>query len=166
MKRLVCVLLMLLVLCSCSGGEIEPRLKGISFNAEMTYYNECYNFGGEVLSDGTLKVTLTEPEELKDLSFTLSGENTVIEYKGLTYSPVEGSMPFSRIIENFYKPLREVALSNSCEVSKDGVFKSDNGAQSYTITFSPTGLPQKLEIPDERFSVRFYNVSIKEEAND
>ncbi len=166
MKKIVSVLLVLFLLCSCSGGkEIEPQLRGITFTAEMNYYNEAYGFVGEILSDGTLKASITAPEELKDLNFTISGEGIMVEYKGLTYSPVEGNMPFAGVMEEVYAPIREVILSDAAADS-DGVLTGGAGVRAYTLTLSPTGLPQKLQIPDESFEIKFYNVSIKEEVND
>lgn len=166
MKKIFFILLSFLVLCSCSAEKnIQPRLGGIAFNAEMTYYNEVYRFEGEILSDGTLKATVTAPEELKELNFTINSEQTTVEYKGLTYSPVEGNMPFSGVMTDFYAPIREVMLSEKI-ADKNGSLIGGQGVRAYRFTFSPTGLPQKLEIPDESFVIRFYNVSIKEDVND
>lgn len=166
MKKIVSSLLVFLLFCSCSGGkEIQPQLQGITFTAEMTYYNEVYGFDGEILSDGTLKAAITAPEELKDLNLTMNDEGITVEYKGLTYSPVEGNMPFSGVMEEVYAPIREVILSGAVADS-DGVLTGGEGVRAYTLTVSPTGLPQKLEIPDESFQIRFYNVSIKEDVND
>ena len=169
MRKIFSVLLVLLalLLCSCSSAkEIRPYLAGISFTADMTYYNESYGFDGEIFSDGTLKISMTEPEQLKDLNITVSGEGMTVEYKGLTYSPVEGSMPFSAVLEEFYNPLREIVLSDTAVADSNGVLTGSAGTLGYTLTVSPTGLPQKLEIPDERFTVKFYNVSVKEDVND
>lgn len=166
MKKILSILLICLALCSCSSAKsIVPRLSGISFTADMTYYNEVYAFDGEILSDGTMKATVTSPEELSELEFTLTGEGTTVNYKGLTYSPVEGSMPFSKIMEDIYLPIREVALGDAT-ADGNGILTGGEGSGEYSFTLSPTGLPQKLEMPDERFFVKFYNVSVKEDVND
>ena len=165
MKKILFLLLIFLTLCACSGGKsIEPKLSGVTFTAEMTHYNEVYSFSGEILSDGTLKAAVTAPEELKDINFTINDEGTTVEYKGLTYSPVEGSMPFSGIMEELYAPIREI-ISSGATANSEGLLTGGEGVRAYALTVSPTGLPQKLEIPDESFNIRFYNVSV-EDVND
>lgn len=164
MKRIFSVLCLLLVLCSCaSAKEVKPQLGGISFSAEVTYYNENYAFDGHLEKNGTLKAEITSPKELEGLNFTLNGDSVTVEYKGLSYTPVEGSMPFSRVMEEIYLPLRELALSDKVTSDKEGRVEEKG---RYALTLSPTGLPQKLLIPDNRFEVRFYNISVKEDSND
>ncbi len=162
MKRIVSVLLVLLLLCSCSSGkETAPILKGIGFSAEMTYFNEAYSFDGEINGKGALTAQMTAPKELEGLKFTLSEGTTLVEYKGLVYSPVEGTMPFSKIIEDFYGAVGLFGAETGSDA--DGVIKIGEGADEVVLTISPTGLPQKIEMPDERFAVTFYNTKILKE---
>ncbi len=165
MKKIILVLCLLLTLCSCSGEkEVKPQLGGISFGAEVSYYNENYGFDGQLQKDGTLTAVITEPKELEGLSFTLNGDAVTVEYKGLRYTPVEGSMPFSRVMEELYAPLREIVLSETTLADKEGRVVGEDGR--YTLTVSPTGLPQKLSLPDKRFEMRFYNISVNEDTDD
>lgn len=165
MKKILSTLVVLMLLCSCSDGEITPHLCGISFKAEMLYYNESYSFSGELSKDGDLTAEITAPEELSDLVITISDEGTTVNYKGLTYTPVEGTMPFSAMLEEFYNPIK-AAIDTGLTASGDGKLTVGSGADKAEFTLSPTGLPQRLELPDERFSVTFYNVSVKEDVND
>ena len=165
MKKILSVLLVIMLLCSCSGGEITPHLCGIGFKAEMTYYNESYAFLGELSENGTLKAEITAPEELSELVITISHDSTTVNYKGLTYTPVEGTMPFSAMLEDFYNPIKAV-IDSGLTADKNGKLTVGSGTDKAEFTLSPTGLPQKLELPDERFSVTFYNVSVKEDVND
>ena len=166
MKKIIGILLVILTLCSCGGKqEIKPRLQGISFTAEVTYYNEAYSLEGEILSDGTLQVAVTAPEELKGFNIHMINEDITVEYKGLTYSPIEGTMPFSGVMAELYAPIRQI-VGSDIMADTEGKIKGGEGVRAYCFTFSPTGLPQKLEIPDESFEIRFYNVTIKEDVND
>ena len=67
MKKLICAFMVLVCLCSCNKNEIRPHLLGISFAAELMYFNEVYSFDGEILNDGTLIAVMKEPKELEEL---------------------------------------------------------------------------------------------------
>ena len=159
MKKAVLSLLLCFTLCACSSGEITPCLKGISFTAEMTYYNESYCFDGSISTQGELTAVITSPEELKDLKLILGEKGTTVEYKGITYTPVEGTMPFSAVLKNFYNPIREV-MAEELLADGDGKLKTGEGTEAAVFVFSPTGLPQTMEHRGKGFSVNFYNVSI------
>lgn len=160
MKKLCISLLILLLLCSCGvKKEITPRLSGISFTAEINYYNENYTLDGVISKDGKFLAEIKEPEELRDLVITLDGDKTQVNYKGLVYTPLEGSMPFAGVLSEFYGQICKIIKDEPVSSTSDGIIKGDG----FTLTVSPTGLPLKLEIPDERFTFNFYNVSICEE---
>ncbi len=165
MKKLVLVFFSFLVLCGCSASAVTPVLKGITFTAEMTYYNESYTFSGHILKDGSLEVIIEKPDELKDLKLSIKNDQITAEYKGLTYTPVEGTMPFSAVIKEFYDPLKEV-IEKGLTADKNGILEVKSENLGYTLTLSPSGLPQRLELPDKRFSVTFYNISVKEDVNE
>ena len=50
------------------------------------------------------------------------------------------------------------------KADSSGQLRLGSGAQQIVLTVSPTGLVQKIEMPDERFSVTFYNVKIEQES--
>ena len=152
------------MLCSCvSANTVKPTLLGTEFTAKMTYYNEQYSFDGKITEDGKLIARLSEPEELSDITLTLDGEQTIAEYKGITYTPIEGNMPFSAVMERFYLPIKDMAYKESVELDSDGAAKDTQG---YKFYLAPTGLPNRLNIGDENFSITFYDISICEDVND
>lgn len=163
MKKLLLVLSLILILCSCGAKrEIKPQLSGISFRAEVVYYNENYLFDGAISKDGVFTAEVKEPEELCDLIITHDGEKTRVDYKGLVYTPLEGSMPFAKVLSEFYNKVSEIIQNEPSVEGSDGILKGDG----FTLTVSPTGLPLTLELPDERFTFKFYNVSICEDSYD
>lgn len=167
MKKIFCVVVALLFLCSCGSREIEPKLTGISFTASLAYYNEKYVFDGIIDENGVLTAQIKEPESLCDLKLTLGPDGTTAEYKGIKYTPVANSVPFSKIMAEFYEPLYSIINSDQVFKSdKDGRIKVGSGTDAVTLTISPSGLPQRLEIPDDRFYVMLYNLSICEDVND
>lgn len=163
MKKLLLVLSLILILCSCGAKrEIKPQLSGISFTAEVVYYNENYLLDGVISKDGVFTAEIKEPDELCDLKITLNEDETRVDYKGLVYIPLEGSMPFAKVLQEFYTPVCEIIKGEPTIKGTEGILKGEG----YTLTVSPTGLPLKLEIPDDRFTFKFYNVSICEEDYD
>lgn len=163
MKKLVFIFIMLISLCSCKDTQIEPKLTQISFTAELSYFNEVYSFDGQILKDKTLKITMKEPEGLKDLNLTVNSDGITAEYMGLTYIANEATMPFSRIIAETYTPLVALAGEESVTADKNGEISGKADEIEYKLTVSPTGLPQKLELDSRHITVKFYNISIKEE---
>ena len=164
MKKVFAAVLVCFLLCSCgSANTVKPTLLGTEFTAKMTYYNEQYSFDGKITQDGKLVAVLTEPEELSDITLTLGGEQTIAEYKGITYTPIEGNMPFSAVMERFYLPIKDMAYKESVNLDSDGAVKDTKG---YKFFLAPTGLPSRLEIGDENFSITFYDISICEDVND
>ena len=167
MKKIFCVVVALLFLCSCQGGEVSPQLTGISFTAELVYYNEKYVFDGIIDENGILTAEIKEPESLCDLKLTMGPDGTTAEYKGIKYTPVANSLPFSKKIDEFYESLYSIISSaETVESDKNGKIKFGDGVESFTLTVSPSGLPQRLEIPDDRFYITFYNLSVCEDVNE
>ncbi|MBO5199783.1 MAG: hypothetical protein J6B93_00730 [Clostridia bacterium] len=166
LKRVISVFMLILLLAGCSGSKTEPSLCGISFRADMVYYNESYSFDGRISENGVLTALIIEPEELEGLEFTLDGKTTTVNYKGLIYTPVEGSMPFCRMIEDFYSPIRTLLDEEGPTADSDGNISRGKGADAFTLQLSPMGLPQTLKMPDDRFYVTFYNISVNEDVNE
>lgn len=166
MKKIVSLVLVLLTLTACSGKtEVTPRLLGISFNAEMTYFNENYKGACVMSPEGVLTCTITEPETLSGYTVTLSRDGMTAEYLGITYTPSESNMPFSGVIGEFYSKLLTIIDSGASAEKKDDtyVIKGGKDTDAYTLYISPSGLPLSVAIPDDRFTVYFYNTTVLNE---
>ncbi len=164
MKKIICLLIPIVLLCSCGKkSEVKPQLTGISFDAEIVYYNENYACRCEISKEGNLTAKITEPELLKDFTLRVSRDGITADYLGITYTPTKGNMPFSGVVDSCYKALLECMEENITANFSNNQYtvKGDCEDLGYTLHLSPTGLPQKLLLPDERFSVNFYNVTIK-----
>lgn len=163
MKKLLLVIMAIICLCSCSKKEVKPHLTQIAFTAELTYFNEVYTFDGEIKKDGTLLAYMKQPEELSELKLTVKPDGISADYKGLVYSANEATMPFSRIMADFYAPLNMLMGEQTLSADKNGEISGKAGDGEYILTVSPTGLPQKLELETKHITVKFYNISVKEE---
>ena len=163
MKKLFALLLIFLCLCSCNGKEIKPQLSEISFTAELSYFNEVYIFDGEIKKDGRLIANMKEPSELSDLKLTVTPKGITADYKGLSYTANEATMPFSKIMSDFYGAVAELSKSEKLKTDKNGEAVGEIGDTGYTLVLSPTGLPQSLALDTKHITVKFYNLSVKEE---
>ena len=136
---------------------------GISFKGELVYYNENYSCECSVSQDGVLTAKIIEPEILSGFVLTVTKDKITADYLGIYYTPTTNNMPFSGAIDSFYKALQECCLEDKRATlsGEEYILKGDVGDLDYTLYLSPTGLPQKLLLPDERFSVNFYNVTIE-----
>ncbi len=164
MKKIICLVIPLIFLCSCGKkSQVTPHLTGLSFEAQIVYYNENYSCQCVISEDGALTAKITEPEILKDFTLRVSKDGITADYLGITYTPTGNNMPFSGVIDSFYKVLLQCVEENStATLSKnEHIIKGSFEDLGYTLYISSTGLPQKLLLPDERFSVNFYNVTIK-----
>ena len=164
MKKIICLLVPLILLCSCGKkSEVKPILTGISFEAEIVYYNENYSCQCDISGEGVLTAKITEPEILKDFTLRVSKDTITADYLGITYTPTENNMPFSGVVDSFYKAIGECVERELTATFSNNQYtvKGDKESLGYTLYLSPTGLPQKLLLPDESFSVNFYNVTIE-----
>ena len=164
MKKIIWLIIPLIILCSCGKKDkVSPMLTGISFEAQISYYNESYSALCDISKDGVLTAKITQPDILKDFILQVSSQGIKAEYLGITYTPTGGNMPFSGVIDSFYSVLKECMNQETvATLSKEEyIVKGDFDQLGYTLYVAPTGLPQKLLLPDERFSVNFYNVTIK-----
>ena len=164
MRKFICLLIPLILLCSCGKkSEVKPNLLGISFKGEIVYFNENYSCECSVSQDGVLTAKIIEPEILSGFVLTVSKDKITADYLGISYTPTTNNMPFSGAIDSFYKALLDCGLEDKTAIlsGDEYIIKGELEDLGYTLYISPTGLPQKLLLPDERFSVNFYNVTIK-----
>lgn len=168
MKKIVCLLIPLILLCSCGKkSEVKPNLLGVSFKGEIVYFNENYTCECAISQEGVLTAKIIEPEMLSGFVLTVSADKITADYLGISYTPTKNNMPFSGAIDTFYKALIDSSgQDKTATLSGDEyIVKGEIENLEYTLYISPTGLPQKLLLPDERFSVNFYNVTIENQGS-
>lgn len=163
MKKILSLVLVLLTLTACQSKTAQPRLYGVSFTADVTYFNENYRGECHFSKDKVLTFKITEPEIISGYTVTVSESGITAEYLGLTFTPTEGNMPFSSAVALFYEKICAAADTEAVK-EEGGEFKISGGkdADAYTLYISETGLPQKILIPDERFTVYFYNATAQQ----
>ena len=160
MKKLIPLFTLLLFITSCGKADVTPQLTNIGFSADICYYNENYKGDCTVSEDGAFKITLTEPESLAGYTVTVEKDKITAEYLGLSFTPTKNNMPQSSVMTEFYEKYTAAAQIPPEKKGDNLIIKGGDGIGAYTLYISPTGLPQKMTLPDERFTVYFYNATV------
>ena len=161
-KKLFALPLVLLLLCGCADNKtVAPVLDNISFTAQIDYGDNEF-VGNATLSNDTINLTVTEPQEIKDLILKLDKNGVTAEFKGVTYTPDINSLPQGAIAQVLYNVLNDIAASQDTAIcdEENCVIKNKINGYDYEFTFSPSGLPISLEIDDLDLEIKFKNVTV------
>lgn len=165
MKKIISVLsLAVLFLCACGGEKINitPVTRGISFTAELTYYNECFRADVKVTKDGETDMEITSPDTIKGLMFHFNGDSVTAEYSGLEYKADFKSLPEGVCCAKLYEILKDT-FNEDTTVTLEGdsyYIVRDSENLSYKLYLGATGLPISAEEKSTGFTVNFKNVTI------
>ena len=162
MKRILAVVLLIFSLSGCGGkAAVEPKLTGVSFVAEISYYNEIYSCDCTIDSERELTAVIKVPETLEGFTLKVGKAGVTAEYLGIKYTPTDSNMPFASLLEQIYESLYKAADGGEVK-REDKTYKLTvgEGAERAVLHLTEAGYPIKLELPDERFFIEFYNVSI------
>ena len=160
MKKILCIVISLLFLCSCSSktSNILPVTKGICFDAQISYYNEAYECKVNIAKNGDTEIAFLSPETLLGLKVTYSGNQITADYNGIKYTYLAENLPQFSVSDTIYK-----IFSNTYdEISNkdDSYFVNySNGDTEYKLYIGATGLPIKIESP--YFIAEIKNATIK-----
>ena len=171
MKRAVIpVFILIIFLCGCGGKNktATPVTKGVSFTADVTYYNECYTCDVAVDEKGIMSATVTSPEELFGVKLMFDGENVTAEYLGLTYTLKTDTMPLGNVALSIYNVFSHIA-ENGLTAEQDEsncIIENEIGGEKYEFIFAPSGLPLELKMPQKELRVIFNNVTVKEDKSE
>ena len=162
MKKLIIRCAVILILSGCGKKtDIKPIVKNISFNTDITYYNEKYAAKGSIDSDGILTLQIFEPSELSGMTFTVDGQDVKIDYKGLTFSPNSNSIS-SAAVAMLYSGFSAVEQNNADyeydEKNYTVTAKTDNG--EFIMNYSPTGLPLEIRCLSSAFEAKIYDIKL------
>lgn len=162
-KRFIAFLIMMLAvfLCSCTEKEVAPVLDGLRFTANINYYNEKYVSDVSV-SDNRMSFTVLSPEDLSGLKLDFNGDKVTAEYMGLKYEPKTESMPVGNVAQKIYGAIEDVIGKGNlkCKKGNNVEYNGRINGKSYKFTFSPSGLPIGIQMPDDSFSVAFENIKL------
>lgn len=162
MKKLIIICAVILILSGCGKKtDIKPIVKNISFNTDITYYNEKYAAKGSIDSDGILVLQIVDPSELSGMTFKVDGEDVKINYKGLTISPNSNSLSSAAIgmlCSGFSVAEQNNADYEYGEKNYTVTAKTDNG--EFIMSYAPTGLPLEIKCLSAAFEAKFYDIKL------
>ena len=169
-KAVISVFILIIFLCGCGGKNktATPVTKGVSFTADVTYYNECYTCDVAVDEKGIMSATVTSPEELFGVKLMFDGENVTAEYLGLTYTLKTDTMPLGNVALSIYNVFSHIA-ENGLTAEQDEsncIIENEIGGEKYEFIFAPSGLPLELKMPQKELKVIFNNVTVKEDKSE
>lgn len=159
MKKILCLIFPFLLFCGCAdqSRNIKPVTKGLSFNAEINYYNECYECDVNIAKNGDTEISFTCPKELNGLKIVYSANNTTVDYNGLKYE-LDSSLPQYSVTDI----IKKVFSSEYDTVyTKDDCYYVENKELDCKMYIGSTGLPIKIE-SDAKFSAIIKNSTLKE----
>lgn len=167
MKKIISVLsfaVLTLFLSACGGKKVSvtPVTRGISFTAELSYYNECYEAEVTVASNGETDMEITSPDTIKGLSFHFDGEEVTAKYAGLGYKADFKAFSEGACCIRLYEILKDT-FKEETAVTKEGenyCISRDGGDLSYKLYLGGGGLPITAEDSQSGFTVNFKNVTI------
>lgn len=164
MKKIISVLsLVILFLCACGEKKIAvtPVTSGISFTAELTYYNECFEADVTVAKNGETDMEITSPDTIKGLVLHFNGEEITAKYAGLEYKADFKSLPEGACCARLYEILKDTFNEDVTVNSEENSYyiMRDSKDISYKLYLGATGLPISAE-DNSGFTAYFKNVTI------
>lgn len=164
MKKIISALFVILTLSGCaSTSKVKPQLRGITFSADITYYNESYE--ADVTVDKSLKTTVsfTSPDSLDGLVFEFSDDDVTVNYKGLSQKYDIDAIPEGIAATLLYEIIEDADDDDARVIEGKDTFyiSGDTDGTEYRLYLGATGLPISAEDPRLGFKVNFKNVTLK-----
>ncbi len=155
MKRTLCVILSLLILCSCKA-ELNKPMQDFSqmpfeSNIKITYNGTEFTAFLKYRGINNAVLTLTSPEYIKNLSFEKNGEEILAKYDNLEF-------PLN-ISNNNYYSIAEIAFSAIAKGLSHNLNKSfETEINSDKVVFSfENNAIKEIKLPDRDLNLTFYN---------
>ncbi len=148
---------------SCGKGTaIAPKTTGISFTAELEFFENKYVAAVTVRPDGNAEVQIISPDTLKGLEFNFTGEDVTAKYLGLEYKYNIGKQPSVAAVSYLYEILKDISEKERQITLEDGRFYTDGRTENikYRMYFGATGLPISASDEDNNFVITFKNVTV------
>ncbi len=158
MKKILCLILFILLLCGCSAKSknIEPITRGLSFECEINYYNEIYECNVAISEKGETKIDFSSPKEISGLKLLYLTDKVTADYYGLQYD-IKTKLPQFSMGDIVYKVFSQ---NYDTVFDDDGEYYVENKNLNCKIYLGATGLPIKIEENSKKFHIIIKNATI------
>lgn len=162
MKKILVLPLMFVFLCGCSKkSTVAPIVNDISFEAEIEY-DESQFICDVIIEENVFDITVTEPQNISDLRFVLSGDEVTVDFEGISYSKAIDDLSDNSVSKILFKVFSDINNGKFAEYDGENCkISGETDNYEYDFTFSPSGLPIDLEIDDLDLRIEFKNVTLK-----
>lgn len=162
MSRRIAVLCVLLCFLCIACRPIQPSDPlSVDFSCDFRAEYQSLTVAGTLTrhTAGTLQLTFTEPETLRDVSADWNGENVSLRYMGLSFSA--DALPERALGDQLIHAF-DAAFSGEGEREQNDETVTLNGTSSgkpFTYIYdSESGKPLSLSVPSLPLTVTFSNV--------
>lgn len=166
MKKIILGVLavtVLLLSVSCGKGTaVIPKTTGISFVADMEFFENKCVASVNVKENGDTKAEIISPDSIKGLSFIFSGGDATVRYLGLEYKYDMAAQPSGAAVSYLYEMLKDASCDGRQISFDDGRFYTDGriSKTKYRMYFGATGLPISACDGENNFKISFKNAAI------
>lgn len=166
-KKIICILSALLILVPFAGckekrSNVVPITKGITFNGEVTYYNECFECFVKIEQNGDMVIEMNSPDSIKGMAFEFIGNKASVKYEGLEYNYDISSMPAGIVGNYIYGIFNDTHKEDTAVIfDKDNYYiTGDTGKYHYKMYVGQTGLPILVEENRNGFTMNIKDAAL------
>ncbi len=162
MKKIFVLPLIFVILCGCAQQKtVELVLQNVSFAAEISYGDNDFACDATLTQD-SLILTVTEPQEIKGLTLTFTKNGVVTEYCDIKYEHDSATLTDAASAQILFDIISDITAQNTTAEYTDEncVIEGKSHGNKYIFEFSPTGLPISLKIESLDLKIDFNNVTL------
>ncbi len=159
MKKIICALLSLVLLCSCSSEKnVRVINRNLSYKAHIFYFDKEYDIFCNVSEQGAEYSVIDG--QIKGFKATVNKEGIKVGFGNLEKDTKNKSMSVFSVLYD----ITEFFDTDEYKTERDGgnYFvdgEMDFGKFRYLLT--PAGLPISVRSENGKFSAQFYDIALK-----
>ena len=163
MKRFWALFIILVFLCGCSAEkEVKISASPMSFDCLIEGQDEKYTVNVKTSENtDTIEASVTSPENLRDLKYTLQNDVFSTEYKGInTTADIKEAAEENTVIL-LLKVIKDT-IGKPTVAKKDGNYEYSGNLDGfdYTVSVSPSGLPLGITVSPLGVTVEIKNLTL------
>ncbi len=155
MARWIAVLVCLVLLTSCAPSTPTPVADSFRCRVNITYDDLNAVAVLDRTQAGVTELTFSHPQEINGFIMKCNGEELTMEYRGISLSLAEDTVPVGAVVKAIGYTLDEVLLKKSERPSS--VINGECAMGEYVLRIDEsTGYPLSLEMPSLALKTEFF----------